>query len=385
MSVKSAISLTQILNLVGKLDDSSGDDNPRERFRSFLGENVREVVQIRDYIQECLRLKGDQYNCALQDLINHLGTFLGFTVDFGRYRGVSGQLGFDGHWVSPSGFHVVIEVKTTEAYAIKTSPLVGYVDGLISEKKIPDWTSALGLFVVGEPDPDLRQLENAIVAERRISQLRTISVESLLSLADLMTDYDVDHDDVLAVIRPSGPKVDPIVDLMTRLMAQGVAPQDLEEEPPTEVELLPEPEGEVNYWLTPVKSDELATAEEIVYSLVGEEKIYAFGDRTPGRKHLKPGDWMCFYATGKGVIAHAKIMSLPERKKHPKIHDPEKYPWIFRVGKGKFYLDDPVIIDAELRGRLEVFKGRDPNKPWAWFVQATRKLSSHDFTILTNQ
>jgi hypothetical protein len=35
-----SITLNQIWALVGKLDDSPGDDTPRERFRRFLKENV---------------------------------------------------------------------------------------------------------------------------------------------------------------------------------------------------------------------------------------------------------------------------------------------------------------------------------------------------------
>ena len=131
-----------------------------------------------------------------------LGIFSGFTVTFGRYQGVAGRGGFDGHWQSPAGFHLIVEVKTSETYAIKTATLTGYVDTLISGRQIPDWDHALGLYVVGRPDPELRQLENAITAERRTHQLRIISVESLLSLAELMTTYDVSHDDVLAVYVP---------------------------------------------------------------------------------------------------------------------------------------------------------------------------------------
>jgi hypothetical protein len=136
---KSTISLTQILGLVGQLGDESGEDTPRIRFRNYLKSNVKEIGQIRDYIEESLRLKGQQYNFALQDLINHLGGFLGFEINYGRYRGVHGEIGYDGHWISPTDFHIVIEVKTTETYAIKTSILVGYCDSLISENKIPSW------------------------------------------------------------------------------------------------------------------------------------------------------------------------------------------------------------------------------------------------------
>ncbi len=173
------MTLNQILDLVGPLDDSVGADAPRERFRRFLTKNVKNVAELRDHIEQCLRTPGDQYSRALQDLVNHIGEFLGFEVTFGRYRGVQGEVGFDGHWKSPTGLHVIIEVKTTETYAIKTSTLVGYVDELISHKQIPSWDSALGLYVVGRPDPEVRQLEHAIAAEKRTNQLRIISVESL--------------------------------------------------------------------------------------------------------------------------------------------------------------------------------------------------------------
>lgn len=374
-----SITLTQILTLVGKLDDTAGEETPRERFRTFLKENVKEVGQVRDYIQECLRNSGDQYNRALQDLVNYLGHFLGFEVTFGRYHGVRGEIGFDGLWKSPTGFFAVVEVKTTEAYAIKTATLVGYVDALISEKVIPNWGHALGLYVIGRPDVELRQLENAIVAERRTHQLRIIAVESLLSLAELITEYDVDHDDILAILKPSGPTIDPVADLIARLVTPPPPPPSSRLVPPPP----PPPPDEVQCWLTPVKADEEQTAEECIQALVDEEKIYAFGERTPGRKHLRPGDWICFYATGKGVVAHAQAASYPEHRPHPRVRDPERYPWVFRVKDVSLYLDEPVVIDASLRVQLEAFRDRDPNKAWAWFVQATRRISKDDFQLLT--
>ena len=68
----------------------------------------------------------------------------------------------------------------------------------------------------------------------------------------------------------------------------------------------PSTEDEIVYWLTPVRSDDTQTAEEVIQKLIGTEGIYAFSERTPGRKRLKPGDWIAFYATGTGVIAMPK-------------------------------------------------------------------------------
>ncbi len=379
---------------MGKLDDTLGDDNPRERFRLYLKENANEVGQIRDYIGESLRNTGSQYNRAFQDLINYLGHFLGFEVRFGRYQGVQGQIGFDGLWKSPSDFYIVVEVKTTEVYAIKTATLTNYIDEAISEKIIPDRDHVLGLYIVGRADPEVHQLENAIYAGKRMDQLRVISAESLLSLAELMNNYDVSHTDILAVLRPSGPVIDPIIDLMARLAAEsevGAEPNEPSASRTLETGSVIEKTSEtrekpqVGYWLSPVIGNDKQAAEEVIQDLVGVQRIYAFGERTPGRKHLKPGDMICFYAEGNGVVGHATVSSYPEKKSSSAIRDPERYPWLFSLEKNRTYIDNPVIIDAALRAKLDAFKNRDPNKPWSWFVFSTRRLSENDFRILTRE
>ena len=374
--------LDELLGLVKPLDDSPGEETGREKFRRFLKNNVREVGQIRDFVEECLRKSGDQYNRAFQDLVNYVGQLLGFEVTFGRYKGAQGVSGFDGYWRSPvdNGFHVVVEVKTTEVYAIKTATLVGYIHDLVSEKKIPDSDSAIGLYVVGRPDPGVSQLENNIIAEKKTNQLRIISADSLLSLAEMMSNEDISHEDALSILRPSRPTIDPVVDVMGRLIAARQA-----EEPITQPGAAPvqSVESDVQYWLTPVKGDKVQTAEEVIESLVGKNGIYAFSETTPGRKRLKPGDWICFYATAKGVIAHARVASSPEKKPHRAVRHPEKYEWTFRVDKTRLYLENPVVIDAAMRGKLQAFQGRDLDTSWAWFVQATRKITEHDFKTLT--
>jgi len=397
------ISLAQVLNLVGHLDDSPGNETPRERFRTFLQENINDVGQVRAYVSESLEMKGTQYNRALQDLVNHLGHFLGFAVTFGRYQGVSNDIGFDGHWQSPTGFHMVVEVKTTEVYAIKTATLVGYVDNLVSDKRIPSWDKAIGLYIVGTQDPQIRQLENAVVAERRTDQLRVIGVDSLLSLADMMSRYGLDHKDILALMRPSEPSLDSLVELMSRLVVGSKAEEaqtqhQLKERPLASQKVRPtrdrnrdtqdQTTGDESYWLTPVRPYPDDPAAECVRRLVVEEQVYAYSDRTPGRKRLRVGDWLCFYVTdkaAKGVIAHARVASLPEYKPHPKVRDPEKYPWAFQVDSAEIYPERRVAIDAALRARLHAFSGKDPGAPWAWFVQGTKRIDRHDFLVLTGR
>jgi len=373
-----SMNVSTILNLVGKLDDSPGPNAPRERFRNFLKNNVKQLSILRDYIEECLRNTDDQYNRAFQDLVNHLGSFMGFEVEFGRYQGTQEEIGFDGLWKSPTGFYIVIETKKTETYTIKTSQLLGYINELISEKKISDPDQVLGLYVIGMPSKEATQLEKAIIADKQTNKLRVVSIDSLLSLAELMNQYDINHDDILTIIKPSGPRIDPIVEMITHLVAEK---SEIKEETENKTQ---ESVEERQYWMAPVKEEEEQTAEEVIKSLVVENKIYALGERTPGRTKIKPGDFICFYACRKGIVVHAEVASFPEKKPHPKVSHPDLYPWTIKLKNVKEYFDKPIVIDAELRSKLEAFSKSDPKRPWAWFVKATRKVSKKDFMTLTN-
>jgi len=121
------ITLQQILELVGALDDSQGRTLHEHVSESSSSDSVPTIGALRDYIETCLRTPGQQYNRALQDLVNHAARLMHFEVEFGRYQGVVNDIGYDGIWRSKN-LDIVIEVKTTDAYAIRTSTLLGYVD-----------------------------------------------------------------------------------------------------------------------------------------------------------------------------------------------------------------------------------------------------------------
>lgn len=215
-----AIDLNTLLELVGNLNDSNDPGSASERFRKYLRANVINSADVRQYIEVALQHTGEQYNKALQDLINHLGYLLGFQVTYGRYRGVKGQVGFDGFWESPSGWYIVVETKTTDVYAVRTDTLLGYMNSLISDGRISDVEKAIGLYVYGRFDRHTSQLENAIAIENRRNQLRVVSVPALLNLLELKQEYRLTHDSVLGLLQPAPIRIDPIVDLMRNVVAQ---------------------------------------------------------------------------------------------------------------------------------------------------------------------
>ncbi len=382
------IMLKELLELVGQLDDAPGANAARDRFRNYLREQIREPGQLRDYVEECLAAKERQYSRALQDLVNRAGELLGFEVDYGFYTGAPGRNSFDGFWKSPSeNAYIVVEVKTSEDYSIEIRNLVGRVDRLIGERRIPSWEEAFGLFVVGRPNPKTNEIARAIRGERRTQQLRVIDADALVSLVELKTDYGVDHRQILELLRPAEPNLSPLVDLIMTLVSEAQAEESVE--PVTgattagQVAAAPTaaPANAPQYWITPVRrDDETATLERIQTLL--SHRVYAFRETARARSRIRAGDWICFYAAGVGVVAHAQVKTAPEKRKHPVITNLEEFPWLIELDNVHEYYDRPVVLDEKLRSRLQSLAGRAGGS-WGWFVQTTNPVSAHDFALLT--
>lgn len=215
-----AIDLETLLSLIGNLNDSDESNSASHRFRDYLRNNVVRWTDVHEYIETALHHSGDQYNKALQDLINHVGHLLGFEAIFGRYRGVRGQIGYDGLWQSPSGWSIVVETKTTDVYTVRTDTLLGYINSLVSDGLVKERNKVIGLYVYGRFDNRTNQLENAIDVENRRNQLRVVSVSALLALLELKQEYGLAHDSILGLLLPAPIRIDPIVDLISGVVAK---------------------------------------------------------------------------------------------------------------------------------------------------------------------
>ncbi|WP_298281928.1 hypothetical protein [Novosphingobium sp.] len=130
------------------------------------------------YAQECLESSFPDSGLVLQDVVNELGRRLEFEVENGRYRGLPGQVGFDGIWQVPNGPAVVVEVKTTDTYNVSLDTVAKYRSKLIEAGKLEPSTSIL--FAVGRNDTGA--LEAQIRGSRYAWDMRVVGVDSLLKL-----------------------------------------------------------------------------------------------------------------------------------------------------------------------------------------------------------
>jgi len=110
----------------GKLLDGSLTSKEFREYLSIVGSS-----HLIRYADQCLTTKFDGSGLALQDIVNELGRRLGFEVTGGRYRGATGQNGYDGLWQFDGGRSIVVEVKTTDAYRMDMNVFAAYRKGLI--------------------------------------------------------------------------------------------------------------------------------------------------------------------------------------------------------------------------------------------------------------
>ena len=381
----STIDLETLLNLVGTLDDNVDLNSARTRFRAYLAKNIHNVGDLRAYVDAALSSSGEQYNKALQDLINHAGYLLGFEVEFGRYRGMVGQIGFDGLWHSPTGQALVVEAKTTDVYTVKTATLLGYINDLVSAGQLERPDQAIGLYVYGRFDAATSQLEKAIIAEGRQEQLRVAGVDALLNLLELKQEYELEHETVLQLLLPSPVRVDTIINLIFDITSQ--ERRAAVEETPSFVQ--PEQlivDQQINHYLLPAADSEdgMPVLENLHHWL--DRGMWGLGQRTGYRKSFRPGDRLCFYAVRIGIVVECTVVSPAfdlNRKESPKPH--LDVPYGIRLKDVRWFEDTPVVLTREVRNELSAFQGRDLNKGWAWFVQGTSKLTAEDFELLTGQ
>jgi hypothetical protein len=171
---------------------------------------LQSTDRLADYARFCLDDAFNKNGFVLQDIVNEIGKRLGYEVQNGRYQGVVNQPGFDGLWFDGTN-HIVIEVKTTDAYRINLDTVSAYVD-----KARPSTGKDFSLLiVVGRQDTG--DLEAQVRGSRHAWSTRLISVDALIKL--MFTKEEVDDNVLIERIRRillpfEYTRVDNIVDLV---------------------------------------------------------------------------------------------------------------------------------------------------------------------------
>jgi hypothetical protein len=201
--------IQQLVSVAGDGNLRDGNKTSKE-LREYL--SAISTDDLARHLSTCLDSSFNDSGLVLQDIINELGSRLDYEVSPGLYRGKTGEIGFDGIWKA-SGDHLVVEVKTTDAYNIDLEKIADYRKKLIKKGSIVESSSIL--MVVGRKDTN--SLEAQVRGSRHAWDIRIISADALLRL--VKTKESADNKETISKIRSilsphELTKLDFVVDLL---------------------------------------------------------------------------------------------------------------------------------------------------------------------------
>jgi hypothetical protein len=318
-----SVRLRDVLTLVGRLDDGPGSDTPRDRFRRFIDDRVLDVDAARELLRQCQEALGDQHARARQDLIIVLGRFLGFDAQYGTYDPrqtprISGQ------WRSRRRVRIVLDIRSEQTPGFEVDDLARTVAAL-SAAAVDGDEPCVGLCVTTPFYAARRRLE-ALLAARDRRDVRCVSVASLLWLADAAAAGRIEHADVVRLLT-SGPDSDFMIDLMRRLTesagsSRAAAAATVSDAVAADATATPgeradeangaadEADRESGFWLAHLSSDENASPDLVLESVIRRRQVLGIGDAAGFPPAARPGDWVCFHIDAVGIAGHAQLASV---------------------------------------------------------------------------
>ena len=296
-----SITLDELFLLVGRLDDAPGFDSPRERFRRFLLDRVTDVPTARALVDECQRSVGEQRHRALQDLVVIAGRFLGFEIIFDSYERTADIVKVDGQWRSPGLLDVVLEIRTEQT----PSPSLDALAAATAAATVGRAEPRLGLCVVARQFAARDKLSRTLATDPRLTDMRTVSVRSLMALAARAAADRLAHADIVALLK-SSIALDFVIDLLDRPGIDGQSSEPAAERSAA----APRSRRQPSFWAATITWNETATPEQLLGSVIASRRVLATCHTGRLRGQASPGDWVCFFVPGKGIVGHAQLAAI---------------------------------------------------------------------------
>jgi hypothetical protein len=351
--------LDQLLTIIGRLDDSPGFDTPRERYRRFLDERLNDLAAARIIIQECREHSGEQSHRALQDAIVLCGRFLGFETAFGRYQHDPGAIPVHGIWQFRRRLRVTLILATDQTADINPETIAHAITE--GEGGAPH----IALIVVTPLYAAKERLEHTLTT-RKYASVRLVTVRGVLRLCAMVVDGLLTQDDVLQVLHPAV-TLDAQLDLLERVA--DAARRDSGSQASGETE-----SHDRRYWVNAMRPEPLTPTDRIVTSLIATRQILGVNPEAGLADRVRPGDAICVFVAGRGIVAHAQIAGiLADGSKI--IRDSKRFTHVLRLTDVTVY-DAPVVPSPEITRKLDLALAEDA-------AAVTMPISRREFESIT--
>ena len=184
-------------------------ETPRQFFRRHLLRHTATAADLAWYLEQSVpRYSGSaEVRLAVEELVDRLGDFLGFTT--ARQPGDEFS-----RWTSPSGHHVAVWTSD-EAHCVAAVAAGGRVrDRLLASLVVPSSELLTCLYVVcGEVNE--RRINDGVSLRRATDHARVITIDALAGLATRAESASITHDEVVAVLKPASVVADAVISLLS--------------------------------------------------------------------------------------------------------------------------------------------------------------------------
>ena len=356
--------LDQLLTIVGRLDDAPGFDTPRERFRRLLHARMTGLGSARRVADECRAHSGEQSHRALQDAVVLYGRFLGFETAFGRYSHDPGAMPAHGCWYVRRGLHVTLTLCSDQIVELNPDTVAhGVTEGEVGYPRI-------GLLVVTPLFAARERLENTLAAGKH-PNLRLISLDGLLHLCSMVVAGQITTAHVVELLYPNV-TLDARLDLLEHVAARGREGSGTDVVSPPGGDRFQTP----RYWVNAMRPEPLTPTDRVVSSLIATRQILGINPPLGVEDRVRPGDAICVFVAGRGIVAHARIAGILTDGSRM-IRDSERFTHVLRLSDVSVY-DAPLMPSEELASKLDLALTGDA-------PAITTPVSPREFASITAQ
>ena len=341
------VTVSQVLAMVGRLDDSPGFDTPRERFRRFLVQRITDPQAARLVIQQCQQMSGEQTHRALQDAVVLTGRFLGFHTAFRQYQHDPGAAPISGEWESRRRLRVLLSLCTDQTAAIELEAFAQVVrNGLPAHLHAN--TPRIGLCIVSPLFAAKARIEEMLRA-RRHTELRTVSLPGVLRMTEMAAAGRLAHEDVLQVLNPDL-NLDPLIERFDRWVTP--ARSELEHVP-ADAEPRAAAQGDSGYWAAAIQLDTSTAPGQFVESVIAKRRILPINPASHVQRAVQSGDSISVYISGVGFVAHAKVAGVITEGS-PLVRHSERFTQVVTLSDvAVYHIPIPIGGAQELVRRIE--------------------------------
>lgn len=344
------LTVSQLLGVVGRLDDNPGFDTPRERFRRLLAERITDAAASRAVIAECRQVGGEQHFRALQDAVVLTGTLLGFETRFGPYQHDPGAAPISGEWLSRRRLHVLLTICGPQT------------DPSQLDRAAESLHKATGSELPGTPRVVLCILTPLCAARTRIEEhvraqglpaMRLITLDGLLHLADLIAAERLAREDMLRVLNPEV-TVDSLIEVLDR--QPPAAGTDVV---PVERLHVPDESPGNRCWVAAIRLPHDTPPAPFVESLIAKRRLLAVNPAAHVRATVKTGDAVCVSIADAGFVAHARVDGLVNDAS-TLVRDAQRFAQVLKLADVSVY-GAPLLPTPDLVRRLDLRMNGAPN------------------------